>query len=292
MPITVNGISCILAGGVRETADATGTGTYNLRGARTVDGITYRTVVAGIGSGNRSTFTARLGSSFETFIGTVTAGTPAQLTRDQILESSNSNNAVNWGVSDTLDLILDAAAAAFHSLQAQFRPTGLPAMFVDSRARQTAAGATNYGFTSIVSDVRQITVTLDSWRSGTAGNPSALLIQLGNSGGYVGAGYASRCAGINSVLGSGYIQSTAGFVITAGSSQLANYSGSAIISRHGSGNDRWVCQACIMEDTSMLYAAGAVAISNIDRVRIIAANGTDTFTGGGAIGCDIFYGTT
>lgn len=118
MPVNVNGVSCILAGGVRETTDTLGTGTYSLRGARTVDEITYRSVIAGIGSGNTSVFTVRLGASFETFIGTVTSGTPAQLTRSQILESSNGNNAVNWGIGDK-DLILDAAAAVFHSLQSQ-----------------------------------------------------------------------------------------------------------------------------------------------------------------------------
>lgn len=118
MPVKVNGISCILAGGVRETTDTIGGGTYSLRGARTVDDITYRTVVAGIGSPATSVFTVRLGAGFETFIGTVTAGTPAQLTRDQILESSNANNAVSWGAGDK-DVILDAPAAVFHSLQSQ-----------------------------------------------------------------------------------------------------------------------------------------------------------------------------
>lgn len=118
MPVNVNGISCILAGGVREFTDTTGTGTYSLRGVITADNITYRTVVAGIGSGNTSVFTARLGAQFETFIGTVTSGTPAQLTRSQILESSNGGSAVNWGVGDK-DLILDAAAAVYHSLQLQ-----------------------------------------------------------------------------------------------------------------------------------------------------------------------------
>lgn len=122
MPVTVNGISCTLAGGVRETTQTTGTGTYSLDGAATVDGITYRTGVAAIGSGTTSVWTARLGSSFETFIGTVTAGTPAMLTRSTILESSNANNAVSWGAG-VKDIFIDAAAAVFHSLQSTMDTT-------------------------------------------------------------------------------------------------------------------------------------------------------------------------
>ena len=65
MPITVNGISAILADGIRETTQTTGTGTYSLDGASTVEGITYRTFVAGVGSGNSTVYTCRTGSQFE-----------------------------------------------------------------------------------------------------------------------------------------------------------------------------------------------------------------------------------
>jgi hypothetical protein len=117
MPVNVNGVAVTLAGGVRETTQTTGTGTYSLDGAATVEGITYRTFVAGVGSGVTTVYTARLGSQFETGIGVVTSGAPATITRAAILESSNSNNAVNWGVG-VKDIILDAPAAVFHSLQA------------------------------------------------------------------------------------------------------------------------------------------------------------------------------
>lgn len=114
MPVNVNGIPCTLAGGVREITQTTGTGTYTLDGAATVSGITYRTFVAGVGSGTVTVYTARLGSQFETGIGTTGAGT---ITRASILESSNGNNAVSWGAG-VKDIMLDAPAALFHSLQA------------------------------------------------------------------------------------------------------------------------------------------------------------------------------
>ena len=97
MPIIVSGIPAILAGGIRETTQTVGTGTYQLDGARTIEGITYRTFVAGVGNGNATVYTVRSGSQFETAIGTVTAAAPATLTRQVILESSNANAAVSLG---------------------------------------------------------------------------------------------------------------------------------------------------------------------------------------------------
>lgn len=117
MPVNVNGIPCTLAGGVRETTQTTGTGTYSLDGAATVSGITYRTFVAGVGSGTVTVYTARVGSQFETGVGTVASGAPATITRSSILESSNGNNAVSWGAG-VKDIMIDAPAALFHSLQA------------------------------------------------------------------------------------------------------------------------------------------------------------------------------
>ena len=118
MPVTVSGISAILADGVRETTQTTGAGTYSLDGAAVVEGITYRTFVAGVGSGNSTVYTVRSGSQFEIGIGTVTSGAPATLTRSVILKSSNSNNAVSWGVG-VKDVIIDCPSDVLHSLQAQ-----------------------------------------------------------------------------------------------------------------------------------------------------------------------------
>src|SRR5690606_38661179 len=107
---------CTLADGVRETTQTTGTGTYSLDGAATVDGITYRTFAAGIGNGVRTVYEVRMGDEFETGIGTVTAGSPSTLSRDTILESSNSNNAVNWGAG-IKDVVIAPVAAMFDALQ-------------------------------------------------------------------------------------------------------------------------------------------------------------------------------
>src|SRR5690606_29655240 len=116
MSIKIGGIECTLADGVRETTQTTSTGTYSLDGAATVDGITYRTFAAGIGNGERTVYVVRMGDEFEVGIGTVTAGSPSTLSRDTILASSNSNNAVNWGVG-IKDVVVPASAAMFDALQ-------------------------------------------------------------------------------------------------------------------------------------------------------------------------------
>ena len=77
---------------VQETSTTTGTGTYNLAGASTG----FRTFVAGIGNGNTCYYCATNGTDWEVGIATVTDASPDTLARTTIIDSSNSNAAVNW----------------------------------------------------------------------------------------------------------------------------------------------------------------------------------------------------
>lgn len=74
---------------VKETTATTGTGTVTLDGASTG----YQTFAAGIGNGNTTFYAIVLGSEWETGIGTVGSGT---LSRDTVLQSSNSDTKVNF----------------------------------------------------------------------------------------------------------------------------------------------------------------------------------------------------
>ena len=79
---------------VKETSTTTGTGTLSLAGAITG----FQTFVAGIGNSN-TTYYAIVHESadeFEVGIGTVTDASPDTLSRTTILESSNSDSAVNF----------------------------------------------------------------------------------------------------------------------------------------------------------------------------------------------------
>jgi hypothetical protein len=75
---------------VKETSTTTGTGTFTLAGA--VAGFQSFSV---IGNGNTTYYAITAGTSWEVGIGTYTlSGTT--LSRDTILESSNSGSAVDW----------------------------------------------------------------------------------------------------------------------------------------------------------------------------------------------------
>ena len=91
-------MALVLNDRVKETSTSTGTGTINLAGA--VQGFT--TFVAGIGNSNTTYYCIEVdgGADFEIGIGTVTDATPDTLSRDVILRSSNSNNAVDFSAGD------------------------------------------------------------------------------------------------------------------------------------------------------------------------------------------------
>ena len=76
---------------VKETTTTTSTGTYTLAGAAT--GFQSFSV---IGNGNQTYYAVTNGTDWEVGIGTYTSS-GTTLSRDTILESSNSGNAVNWG---------------------------------------------------------------------------------------------------------------------------------------------------------------------------------------------------
>lgn len=75
---------------VLETSTTTGTGTYTLAGALTG----YQSFSV-IGNGNTTYYAATNGVDWEVGIGTYTSS-GTTLSRDTILESSNSGNAVDW----------------------------------------------------------------------------------------------------------------------------------------------------------------------------------------------------
>jgi hypothetical protein len=84
-------MALVLKDRVKETTTTTSTGTYTLAGA--VTGFQAFSVV---GDGNTTYYTVTDGTNWEVGIGTYTlSGTT--LSRDTILESSNSGSAVNWG---------------------------------------------------------------------------------------------------------------------------------------------------------------------------------------------------
>ena len=83
-------MALVLKDRVKETTTTTGTGTYTLSGA-----VTGFEAFSSVGDGNTTYYVCTDGTDFEVGIGTYTlSGTT--LARTTILESSNSDSAVNW----------------------------------------------------------------------------------------------------------------------------------------------------------------------------------------------------
>ena len=84
-------MALVLKDRIKETTTTTGTGTYTLGGA--VAG--FETFTSNLSNSDTTYYCCTDGTDFEVGIGTfTTSGTT--LSRDSILSSSNSNNAVNW----------------------------------------------------------------------------------------------------------------------------------------------------------------------------------------------------
>ena len=84
-------MALVLKDRIKETTSTSGTGTYTLAGAET-----GFEAFSTIGNGNTTYYCCTDGTDFEIGIGTYTlSGTT--LARTTILQSSNSDSAVNWG---------------------------------------------------------------------------------------------------------------------------------------------------------------------------------------------------
>ena len=90
-------MALVVADRVKETTTTIGTGTYTLAGA-----VTGFESFSAIGNGNTTYYCCTDGTDFEIGIGTYTSS-GTTLARTTILQSSNSDAAVNW-TSGTRDI--------------------------------------------------------------------------------------------------------------------------------------------------------------------------------------------
>ena len=93
----------VVADRVRETTTTTGTGTYTLAGA-----VTGFETFGSVGNSNTTYYCCTDGTDFEVGVGTYTSS-GTTLARTTILQSSNSDNAVNWS-SGTRQIFCTAPA--------------------------------------------------------------------------------------------------------------------------------------------------------------------------------------
>ena len=188
--------------------------------------------------------------------GSVTLTTPSTASDFTATFPANTGNVVTTGSS------------------AAVTPTMLSQPLTRGTAQITTSG-TSIDFTGIPSWVKRVTVMF----SGVSTNgTSALLVQLGDSGGIETTGYVSTSVQLSTATGFAD-NSTAGFVIRSATASNV-FSGSMVI-KNINGNE-WVSDHVVKQSTTAnAFGAGDKTLSaTLDRVRITTVNGTDAFDAG------------
>ncbi len=153
---------------------------------------------------------------------------------------------------------------------------------VTSGTSVASTSGTSITFTGIPSWVKRITVMLNTVSTNGA---TALLIQIGPSGGIETTGYDSIAGSItttnNTTRGAG---STSGFLLS-GSPPGATATPSGVITLVNISSNIWLASGNIAESNAVgpgtTTVGGTKSLANIlDRVRVTTTNSTDTFDGG------------
>jgi hypothetical protein len=153
--------------------------------------------------------------------------------------------------------------------------SGLPAQVLTLGTAVASTSGTSIDFTSIPSTVKRITVIFNGV---STNGGSALLVRIGDSGGIETTSYIST----NGYTGTatGQSSSTSGFLwmqnnadtIGTGHALLTNISGNT-----------WIFSSVVgrTNDNYIMLGGGTKTLSDtLDRVRLTATNGTDTFDAG------------
>lgn len=146
---------------------------------------------------------------------------------------------------------------------------------VKLQTQVVASSQTAIDFTGIPSWVNRVTVI---FRGLSTNGTSAVLVQIGDSGGIETTGYdAVNLSTAASALAHG--SSTAGFLI-APQAATDTFSGRVTISR--ASGDIWEADGMVKRNSNAMgFVSGDKTLSTtLDRVRITMANGTDIFDAG------------
>jgi len=195
--------------------------------------------------------------------GSVTLTTPSTASDFTATFPANTGNVVTDSATQTL------------TNKTLSSPLVMGASVITLGTAQASTSGTSIDFTSIPSWVKRVTVMF----SGVSTNgTSALLVQLGDSGGIETTGYVSTSLQMSTAAGI-VDSSTAGFIIR--SATAANlFSGSMVI-MNITGND-WVSNHVVKQSTTAIAGGGGdkSLSATLDRVRITTVGGTDTFDAG------------
>ena len=279
-------MALVLDDRVQETTTTTGTGTVTLAGA-----VTGYQSFAAIGNANTTYYCITDGTNWETGLGTYTSS-GTTLARTTVLESSNSNNLVNFPAGSKNVFVTYPASQAVLLTGTQTltnktltSPTitgavvsSMASSVISSATAVNTTSGTSIDFTSIPSWVKRVTFMLQGVStSGTSG----LLLQIGSgsvqNSGYLGTSSTIVTTSTNASTGTG------GFRIGVDSAAARVQHGAVTFSLLNSSTNVWVCSGVVgaSNEARTAHTGGSVALAGaIDRVRLTAVNGTDTFDAG------------
>jgi hypothetical protein len=148
---------------------------------------------------------------------------------------------------------------------------------ITSGTSVASTSGTSIDFTSIPSWVKRVTVMFNAV---STNGTSAMLVQLGDSGGVEITGYTSGAGGVANSAATSFSTSTAGFLINVGIAAANTSSGAVTI--YTLGSNIWTYNSILSSTSSINSICGGVkTLSDVlDRVRITTVGGTDTFDAG------------
>jgi hypothetical protein len=207
--------------------------------------------------------------------------------------SSNGGTAISTDTSGTLNIVTGSGSGANAitidasqvvtipgnlTVSGTLTATGGVSGGIRSGTAVASTSGTSIDFTSLPTGIKRITVMFNGVSiSGT----SALLVQIGDSGGIESTGYnSSACNQAGTVT-----SSTAGFVLVGNSAALTV---SGILTLVLLSSNTWVeSHSTKLSTAASGYGGGDKQLSDVlDRIRITTVNGTDTFDAGTI---NIFY---
>jgi hypothetical protein len=150
---------------------------------------------------------------------------------------------------------------------------------INSGTAVATTSGTSIDFTGIPSGVKRITVIVSG--VSTSGT-STQQVQLG-SGSFTTSGYTSDAVQASSAAAITITQLTTGFYVGVPTAANATFKGTLVLSLLP--GNTWVCGGTVADSTNnrVWSSGGNVTLSGtLDRLRLIAANGTDTYDAGSA----------
>lgn len=148
---------------------------------------------------------------------------------------------------------------------------------IQSGTAVASTSGTAIDFTGIPSWVKRVTVMFSG--VSTSGT-SAVLIQLGTSGGIENTGYLGTCAELSGILATSLYTTGIGI---SGAGTANTRQGVVTISLFNASTNTWagMGNVCLSNAAFISVTSGAKSLSDVlDRIRITTVNGTDTFDAG------------